>query len=332
MLQLLRKIAFPISLIYALVVYVRNFLFDVGVFSSKSYKTPTICVGNLSVGGTGKTPMTEYLLRILSNRKTAVLSRGYKRKSKGFYMGDSESTVLELGDEPYQIHQKFPEVTVAVDADRRNGIEKLESLLNPDIIVLDDAFQHRRVKPTLSILLTTYHNLYVNDWYLPTGNLRDAKKEAKRADLIIVTKCPNSIDLEDKNRVIGKLKPKSRQKVLFATLKYNDFVTDGRKDNIQLSQLKAKQLALVTGIASPKPLVEYLNSHRINFKHFEFGDHHHFTNKEIEQFEGYEMVLTTEKDFVRLKGRLENLYYLEITHNFSSTDAEVLKKAVQGLF
>ncbi|RIV36520.1 tetraacyldisaccharide 4'-kinase [Flagellimonas lutimaris] len=332
MLQLLRKIAFPISLIYALVVYVRNFLFDVGVFSSKSYKTTTICVGNLSVGGTGKTPMTEYLLRILSNRKTAVLSRGYKRKSNGFYMGDSESTVLELGDEPYQIHQKFPEVTVAVDADRRNGIEKLESLLNPDIIVLDDAFQHRRVKPTLSILLTTYHNLYVNDWYLPTGNLRDAKKEAKRADLIIVTKCPNSIDLEDKNRVIGKLKPKSRQKVLFATLKYNDFVTDGGKDNIQLSQLKAKQLALVTGIASPKPLVEYLNSHGINFKHFKFGDHHHFTNKEIEQFEGYEMVLTTEKDFVRLKGRLENLYYLEITHNFSSTDAEVLKKAVQGLF
>tara|TARA_R110001632_G_scaffold48829_3_gene122771 strand:- start:872 stop:1831 length:960 start_codon:yes stop_codon:yes gene_type:complete len=319
-------------LIYALVVYVRNFLFDVGVFSSKSYKTTTICVGNLSVGGTGKTPMTEYLLRILSNRKTAVLSRGYKRKSNGFYMGDSESTVLELGDEPYQIHQKFPEVTVAVDADRRNGIEKLESLLNPDIIVLDDAFQHRRVKPTLSILLTTYHNLYVNDWYLPTGNLRDAKKEAKRADLIIVTKCPNSIDLEDKNRVIGKLKPKSRQKVLFATLKYNDFVTDGGKDNIQLSQLKAKQLALVTGIASPKPLVEYLNSHGINFKHFKFGDHHHFTNKEIEQFEGYEMVLTTEKDFVRLKGRLENLYYLEITHNFSSTDAEVLKKAVQGLF
>ena len=239
---------------------------------------------------------------------------------------------MELGDEPYQIHQKFPEVTVAVDADRRNGIEKLESLLNPDIIVLDDAFQHRRVKPTLSILLTTYHNLYVNDWYLPTGNLRDAKKEAKRADLIIVTKCPNSIDLEDKNRVIGKLKPKSRQKVLFATLKYNDFVTDGGKDNIQLSQLKAKQLALVTGIASPKPLVEYLNSHGINFKHFKFGDHHHFTNKEIEQFEGYEMVLTTEKDFVRLKGRLENLYYLEITHNFSSTDAEVLKKAVQGLF
>ena len=332
MLQLLRKIAFPISLIYALVVYVRNFLFDVGVFSSKSYKTTTICVGNLSVGGTGKTPVTEYLLRILSNRKTAVLSRGYKRKSNGFYMGDSESTVLELGDEPYQIHQKFPEVTVAVDADRRNGIEKLESLLNPDIIVLDDAFQHRRVKPTLSILLTTYHNLYVNDWYLPTGNLRDAKKEAKRADLIIVTKCPNSIDLEDKNRVIGKLKPKSRQKVLFATLKYNDFVTDGGKDNIQLSQLKAKQLALVTGIASPKPLVEYLNSHGINFKHFKFGDHHHFTNKEIEQFEGYEMVLTTEKDFVRLKGRLENLYYLEITHNFSSTDAEVLKKAVQGLF
>lgn len=332
MLQLLRKIAFPISLIYALVVYVRNFLFDVGFFSSKSYKTPTICVGNLSVGGTGKTPMTEYLLRILSDRKIAVLSRGYKRKSNGFYLGGPESTVLELGDEPYQIHQKFSEVAVAVDANRRNGIEKLQSLVNPEIIILDDAFQHRKVKPTFSILLTTFQNLYVNDWYLPTGNLRDAKKEAKRADLIIVTKCPESLQEDKKGVIIGKLQPKSHQKVLFASLKYNDFVTDGRQNKIQLSQLKGKQLALVTGIASPEPLVEYLNSKGISFKHFEFSDHHHFTNKEIEQFEGYEMVLTTEKDFVRLKGRLKDLYYLEITHNLSPTDAEVLKKAVQDLF
>ena len=185
MLQLLRKIAFPISLIYALVVHVRNFLFDTGVFSSKSYRIPTICVGNLSVGGTGKTPMTEYVLRILAERNTAVLSRGYKRKSDGFYLANAKSTVLELGDEPYQIHRKFPEVAVAVDADRRNGIEKLEKLVNPEVIVLDDAFQHRKVKPTFSILLTTYQNLYVDDWYLPTGSLRDAKKEAKRADLII---------------------------------------------------------------------------------------------------------------------------------------------------
>ncbi|MBW8243749.1 tetraacyldisaccharide 4'-kinase [Muricauda oceani] len=332
MLQLLRKIAFPISLVYALVVYVRNFLFDVGIFSSKSYKTPTICVGNLSVGGTGKTPMTEYLLRILEHRKTAVLSRGYKRRSEGFYLADVESTVLELGDEPYQIHKKFPDVAVAVDADRRNGIERLEAMVRPEVIVLDDAFQHRKVKPTYAILLTTYQNLYADDWYLPTGNLRDAKKEAKRADVIIVTKCPESLDEIEKHKVVDKLGPKAHQNVLFASLKYQDFVTDGEDDNISLSNLKDKELALVTGIASPKPLVQYLEGAGIGFKHFEFGDHHHFTDRDIEQFKGFELILTTEKDFVRLKGRVDKLYYLEIAHSFSATDEKVLKLAIEGLF
>jgi len=332
MLQLLRKIAFPISLIYALVVYIRNFLFDVGVFSSKSFKTPTICVGNLSVGGTGKTPMTEYLLRILENRKTAVLSRGYKRKSTGFYLAGPKSTVLELGDEPYQIHRKFPQVAVAVDENRRNGIAKLENLVDPDVIILDDAFQHRKVKPTFSILLTAYQKIYVDDWYLPTGSLRDVKKEAKRANLIIVTKCPKTLQEDEKQKVVVKLKPKANQKVLFATLKYNDFVTDGGENSIQLSELKGKPLALVTGIASPEPLVAYLKSVGINFKHFKFGDHHHFTDKEIEQFKGYKLVLTTEKDFVRLEGRVKSLYFLEMAHSFSPEDTMVLKSTVQGLF
>lgn len=331
MLQLLRKIAFPISLLYALVVYVRNFLFDVGVFSSKLYKTPTICVGNLSVGGTGKTPMTEYLLRILGDRNTAVLSRGYKRKSEGFFLANAQSSVLDLGDEPYQIHQKFPEVTVAVDADRRNGIEKLESMFDPEVIVLDDAFQHRKVKPSFSILLTTYHNLYVDDWYLPTGSLRDAKKEAKRADLIIVTKCPEGLREDERHAITARLKPNKHQNVLFASLQYNNFVTDGGKEKMPLVQLKNKQVALVTGIASPGPLVEYLKSVGLEFEHFEFGDHHHFTDKEIEQFKGYEMVLTTEKDFVRLKGRVGNLHFLEIAHSFSRKDETVLKSAVEGL-
>ncbi|MBO0331648.1 tetraacyldisaccharide 4'-kinase [[Muricauda] lutisoli] len=332
MLQLLRKIAFPISLVYAFVVYVRNFLFDIGVFSSKSYKTTTICVGNLSVGGTGKTPMTEHLLRILENRKTAVLSRGYKRKSEGFYLADAQSTVLELGDEPYQIHQKFPKVTVAVDADRCNGIEKLQDLVDPDVIVLDDAFQHRRVKPNFSLLLTTYHNLYINDWYLPTGNLRDAKKEAHRANLIVVTKCPVGISEEEKKVITSKLKPKKHQKVLFATLTYHDLISDGGEEKIPLAQLNDKQVALVTGIASPAPLVRHLRAEGIHFKHFRFGDHHHFSDKEIELFKDYELILTTEKDFVRLKGRVEKLYFLEIAHSFSKEDETVLKNAIEALF
>ncbi|MEX0359782.1 MAG: tetraacyldisaccharide 4'-kinase, partial [Allomuricauda sp.] len=147
MLQFLRKIAFPFSLIYALIVHIRNYLFDWGVLRSISYKTPTVCVGNLSVGGTGKTPMIEYLIRTLSNHKIAVLSRGYKRKSKGFLLATPSSTVAELGDEPFQIHQKFPNISVAVDADRRNGIAQLEKMVQPDVILLDDAFQHRKVKP-----------------------------------------------------------------------------------------------------------------------------------------------------------------------------------------
>lgn len=331
MLKVLRIIAFPFSLVYALVVYVRNFLFDVGVFSSRSYVTPTICVGNLSVGGTGKTPMTEYLIRLLDGRKTAVLSRGYKRRSNGFYLADAETTVLELGDEPFQIHQKFPEVTVAVDADRRNGIEKLESMVEPEIIVLDDAFQHRKVKPTFSILLTTYQNLYVNDWYLPTGSLRDAKKEAKRADLIIVTKCPDELQMDKKALIITKLQPRKHQKVLFASLKYRDFVTDGGEKQLPLTQLRHKNVALVTGIASPKPLLRFLKSQDIQFKHFEFGDHHHFSDDEIGQFKDYELILTTEKDFVRLECRVEHLYYLQVAHGFSAGDDEVLKKSVEGL-
>ncbi|MCR9227726.1 MAG: tetraacyldisaccharide 4'-kinase [Flavobacteriaceae bacterium] len=332
MLQLLRKIAFPISLIYAMVIHVRNFLFDRGIFSSKSYETPTICVGNLSVGGTGKTPMTEYLLRILDGRKIAVLSRGYKRKSKGFYLADAKSTVLELGDEPFQIHGKFPEVAVAVDGDRRNGIEKLESLVQPEVIVLDDAFQHRRVKPTFSILLTTHQNLYVDDWYLPTGSLRDAKKEAKRADLIIVTKCPKDIDDTERDVIWEKLSPLEHQKVLFASLAYHDYVSDGGEGKILLSELKGKQVALVTGIASPEPLVRYLKTQEVAFEHFEFGDHHHFSERDIGQFKDHEVVLSTEKDFVRLQGRVDRLYFLGIAHSFSQNDGSALQNAIGNLF
>lgn len=331
MLQLLRKIAFPISLVYAAVVYLRNFLFDMGILSSKSYRTPTICVGNLSVGGTGKTPMTEYVLRLLSNHRVAVLSRGYKRKSTGFHLAAPTSTVLDLGDEPYQIHQKFPEVAVAVDADRRNGIEQLERLVQPEIIVLDDAFQHRKVQPTFSILLTTYQQPYVDDWYLPTGNLRDGKKEAKRADVIVVTKCPDGMANSDKNRLIAKLNPKGHQKVLFATFKYQDFVFDGREGRIPLSRLKKEKFALVTGIASPGPLVQFLKSLGLDFEHFEFGDHHHFTDKEIGRFSNRGLILTTEKDFVRLQGKVENLFYLGVAHSFSAEDEAFLTDAVRAL-
>ncbi len=331
MLPLLRKIAFPFSLIYALVVYLRNFLYDTGVFQSKSYKTPILCVGNLSVGGTGKTPMIEYLIRLLDSHKVAVLSRGYKRQSKGFLLANVNSSVLDLGDEPYQLHQKFPKTSIAVDADRRNGIAQLETKVKPQIILLDDAFQHRRVKPNFSILLTAYGQLYVDDWYLPTGNLRDSKREARRANIIIVTKCPLQLSEEEQIAILRKLKPLPNQKVVFSKLEYNHVLKGEGSANLSLTAIQDKNIALVTGIASPELLVQHLKSLGLRFEHFEFGDHHHFSDKEIERFRNHEMILTTEKDYVRLKGKVKNLFYLEVAHSFGSKDQVYLEKAIKSL-
>lgn len=328
---LLRKIAFPISLVYALVVYLRNFLFDVGVFKEISFQTKTICVGNLSVGGTGKTPMIEYLIEMLGNSyKVAVLSRGYRRKSRGFVLATPKSTVEELGDEPYQIYSKYPEIALAVDRDRCNGISNLENTSNLDAILLDDAFQHRKVRPHYSILLTAYDDLYVNDWYLPTGNLRDTKKEAKRANIIMVTKCPNDLSENGQIKIRQLLKPKSHQKVLFGYLSYERKLKSGSA-TILLGDLLAKKITLVTGIAKPKPLVDYLQNEGIDLEHLEFKDHHFFTSSEIEAFNAKECILTTEKDYVRLKGRVNNLYYIPVRHKFLNDGKVVLENEMAKL-
>lgn len=331
MVQLLRKIAFPLSLVYAMVVQLRNFLYDKGIFKSVSYTTPILCVGNLSMGGTGKTPMIEYLVRLLQGHKIAVLSRGYKRKSRGFLLADKNSSVLDLGDEPYQLHQKFPQITVAVDTDRRNGITQLETTVKPEIILLDDAYQHRRVNPSFSILLTAYGHLYKDDWYLPTGNLRDNKREAKRANIIVVTKCPAYLSEMEQAAIIEKLKPLPHQNVLFSKLKYTNELKGESLEKFNLSAIAGKNIALITGIASPEPLVKYLRGLGLVFEHFEFRDHHDFSDKEVQQFMGHEMVLTTEKDYVRLRGRLKNLFYLEVSHDFDMKDQVFLDKTIKDL-
>ena len=331
MMQLLRKIAFPISLIYALVVHIRNFLFDVGIYKSSSFNTPTICVGNLSTGGTGKTPMIEYLVEILKDKhKVAILSRGYRRKSKGFVLATSDSKVEEIGDEPYQIHSKYADIAVAVDADRRHGIQKLQKTIKPDIILLDDAFQHRKVKPDLSILLTAYDNLYMNDWYLPTGDLRDSKREAKRANLIIVTKCPEQLSGKEQSEVLHVLDPKPDQEVIFSYLDYDDALK-GNTASLVLNGLLGQRVTLVTGIANPKPLVDYLEKQGMDLEHLQFKDHHFFTSAEIELFNSKEFVLTTEKDFARLKEHVENLHYISVRHKFFNKGASVLEKAVTAI-
>lgn len=314
--QLFRKIAFPISLIYALVVYVRNYLYDIGIFSSKTFGTPTISIGNLSVGGTGKTPMVELLISSLKDSyKIAVLSRGYRRKSKGFCLATPESTVEQLGDEPYQIYSKFPEITVAVDANRRNGISILEDKIKPDLILLDDAFQHRKVKPDFSILLTAYDNIYVDDWYLPTGNLRDSKKAAKRADIIVVTKCPPKLSRQKRQAIEVKLRPTKGQSVLFSYLVYDNNLK-GQMKNLSLNELNNQKITLVTGIADPRPLVSFLETEKVTFEHLAYADHHFFSRKELEAMNLKEAVLTTEKDFMRLKDRVKNLFYIQVAHKF----------------
>ena len=329
--QLLRKLAFPISLIYALVVYVRNLCFDIGIFKSTSFNTPTISIGNLSVGGTGKTPMIEYLIRLVVNDyKTAVLSRGYRRKTKGFLLASESSKVEELGDEPYQIYSKFNTVELAVDANRRNGIRNLENTVEPELILLDDAFQHRKVKPSVSILLTTYSNPYYEDWYLPTGDLRDSKKEAKRAKFIIVTKCPTEITPLEKKKVISSIKPKKHQKILFSRLAYSDSLV-GVDKKIELKDLREECFSLVTGIANPEPLVDYLRMNNTVFEHFKYADHYFFTQDDISSFSKNKLIVTTEKDFTKLKGRCENVFYLEVKHEFFEDGESELKELIKTI-
>ena len=306
-----------------MITWLRNLCYDIGVFKSKSYDFPIICVGNLSAGGTGKTPMIEYLIRLLKgNYKVATLSRGYKRNTKGFFIANENSTVLKIGDEPFQLHQKFKDVIVSVDGDRQNGIAKLSELQeSPEIILLDDAFQHRKVKAGLNILLTTYNKLYVDDFTLPTGNLREPKYGAKRAQIIIVTKCPNDLNEDERQKIIFKLKPLSTQEVFFSSIKYSETIYSS-KISKPLQNLKQERFTLVTGIASPKLLLNFLDSNGYNYEHFNFTDHHNFTDNELKMLNKKPLILTTEKDYMRLKDSIdsERLFYLPIESEMSNKE------------
>lgn len=313
--KLLRKILFPINPVYFLFVWLRNKAYDWGLFKSKSYDFPVICIGNLSLGGTGKTPMVEYLIRLLKSTKTvAVLSRGYGRKSHGFVLADSNSNNNTLGDEPFQIKSKFPSVIVAVDNDRQHGIDCLQALDHPPkIILLDDAFQHRRVKAGFSVLLTPYNDLYCDDIVLPAGNLREPRSGAQRAQIVVVTKCPNHLSNAEKKVIQRRLKLNSNQQLFFSSIVYDNFIySDQEKESIQ--KLKNKNFALVTGIANATPIVDYLKHLGLKFEHLSFPDHHTFSKKELELIASKPLVLTTEKDASRLQSLVhKDLYFLPIT-------------------
>ena len=305
--KLLRYLLFPTVPMYYLVTWVRNKMYDLGLKSSTTFDVPVICVGNLSVGGTGKTPMIEYLIRLLKNNyKIATLSRGYKRKIKGFIIADETTDAHAIGDEPFQLFKKFTDVIVSVNANRRTGIKQLLGLEHkPDVILLDDAFQHRRVKAGFNILLTSFNSLYYDDIVLPTGNLREPKSGAKRADVIVVTKCPKSISETDRQRIINKLRPLEHQRVFFSSISYSDEMINsfGKR---KLHDLKNKTFTLVTGIANSKPLVDFLHAEGLNFEHLNFKDHHEFSEKEVKQLKSKDLILTTEKDFMRLEPYFKN--------------------------
>ncbi|MEZ4796016.1 MAG: tetraacyldisaccharide 4'-kinase [Flavobacteriaceae bacterium] len=321
--NLLRKILIPTVPVYQGITWLRNYCYDKDILKSKAYNFPIICVGNLSVGGTGKTPMIEYLIRLLKeDYSVGTLSRGYGRQTKGFLLADDTATAKKIGDEPFQFYAKFSDIIVSVGEDRQNAIEQLIQLEKlPEILLLDDAFQHRKVKAGLNILLTSYNDLYVNDMVLPTGNLREPKSGAKRADIIVVTKCPETVTVQEQESVKNELNIATHQQLFFSSISYASEIVSKDKA-MDLDELKKKSFTLVTGIANPKPLVDFLNNKGFKFHHEAFNDHHDFSASEISELETKELILTTEKDYMRLRDSLKgsNLYYLPITNKIVDED------------
>jgi tetraacyldisaccharide 4'-kinase len=312
--SILKWLSFPFSILYWSVTTIRNVLYDNEIFKSKTFDVKVICVGNLSVGGTGKSPMIEYLIENLKeNHRIAVLSRGYKRKTKGFHEVSIKNTAAEVGDEPLQFKRKFPEQVICVDADRRNGITRiLKTYTETDIILLDDAFQHRKVKADYNILLTTFDRPYFKDYLLPMGRLRESRAGTKRAHSIIVTKCPSTLSEHQKNNYKQQIKLLNHQHLGFSNIKYSKNV---KNDSSYLPLSGFDDFILITGIANPKPLLDFLNEHQKTYQHHAYPDHYHFSEKDIEQFKTFDKpILTTEKDHVRLRDSgIEQLYYLPIT-------------------
>ena len=300
----------PVSWLYGLGVGARNLLFDRGVLHSRSYDLPVISVGNLAVGGTGKTPHVEYLIRLLNGQyRIAVLSRGYKRRTHGYVLADDNSTATDIGDEPMQIKSKFGDITVAVDANRCEGLERLmtdPATADTQVVLLDDAFQHRYVKPGLSILLIEFERL-VGDCLLPAGRLREPMASRQRADIIVVTKCPEGLSDADFLLAERQLEPKAHQRLYFSAMVYQQLEPVFGGENRQLNDLSPDSpVLLVTGIANPRPLCKELCRHTNVVRHLTYADHHAFSTADISAInEMYAllpgaMVVTTEKDATRL--------------------------------
>jgi tetraacyldisaccharide 4'-kinase len=327
----INKVLRPLSWLYGLGVGFRNLLFEAGILKSHSYATPVISVGNITVGGTGKTPHVEYLIRLLKDRTNlAVLSRGYKRKSHGFVLADNDSTMYDIGDEPFQIKQKFPDITVAVDKKRTRGISRLingEAGKEIDVILLDDAFQHRYVTAGINILLIDYHRLIIYDELLPAGRLREPIGSKNRADIVIITKCPSDIKPMDFRVITKAMELYPYQQLYFSTHEYGKLERiDNPVHQESLESLADKHVLLLTGIASPEQMKLELESYTKDIQSLAFADHHQFKKKDIQRINDTfnslpspRCIITTEKDAVRLRTVeglsdevLQHLYVLPI--------------------
>lgn len=340
--QSFRFLLFPFALLYGVIIWLRNLLYDKNIFKSTSVNLPIICVGNLSVGGTGKSPMVEYLIELLQhNFQLATLSRGYKRKTKGYALANEQSTALEIGDEPMQFHLKYPHITVAVGEERLEAIPQiLQDRPQTEVIILDDGFQHRAIKAGFNILLTAQKNLFTNDFFLPTGDLRDEIRSYKRADVIIVTKCEPGITEQEKNEIITDIDPLPHQHIFFSAIEYGTpYHILHPEQEFQLH--KNLQVLMLTGIANTEPLKKHILQQSYTYEKIAFSDHHIFSIDDLTEISTrfksmdheQKIIITTEKDAVRLvkfRDELEQLplYVLPIRHRILFNEEEKLKQSV----
>jgi len=333
-----RFLLFPFSIVYMLITSMRNLFFSIGIFRQTTYDVPALGIGNLSTGGTGKSVAVNYFIALFKKEfNVTVLSRGYGRVSKGFRLGDASSTAKTIGDEPKMFLGRHPEIRVGVSNSRREGMEKLLAIPQkgkPAMYIWDDCFQHRWVKPSCMLLLTTYDKPFTKDFLLPVGNLRELSEGSSRADAILVTKCPAIISTAEKEYFEQRIQLKKHQKLFFATIKYSDKIHNSER-KISLSVLEKISFVLVTGIADPTLLIQFLKNKYLDFEHMQFNDHHVFTDKDVDKIKNKSngrMVLTTEKDFVRLSKQFDSelLFYLPIEMEVLDGKAQELCEFVKS--
>lgn len=345
--EFLKLLLLPFALLYGLITRIRNLLFDWGIFPSESFGLPVISLGNLSAGGTGKTPHVEYLIRLLSpDFKVSTLSRGYGRRTRGFIAATAADHSQTIGDEPMQYFLKFKNIRVFVDGNRRRGIQTLlRQAPETGVVLLDDAFQHRYVKPGLSILLTDYHKLYSNDYLIPAGTLRESIRGASRADIIVVTKTPSVLSPIDRRRIISEIKPRPHQPIFFSFIRYGEITGLWDPDCSFIPEKKYNHIILFVGIANPYPIQDQLKKYCYDMTTLLYPDHHQYTNSDLDKIKGIfdelysrnKLLITTEKDAMRLinPNLMEKvvqmpIHYMPIEVDFHGSDKEAFNEQIKN--